>query len=121
MKLCYCRESWAFFTDQPLNKQWGDDWNNAPYEHNAGYPYSHDGEIITKVAWDGDFDLPGNNAYNSSYSVERINQGVIPWLVTSKWIKEPVVVINAGTSYEDFVRLIHEGGGNVYTKITGVK
>lgn len=29
----------AFFTTRPLAEQWGDDWNDAPYEHNAGRPY----------------------------------------------------------------------------------
>lgn len=37
--LCYVDGPWAYFTTQPLAKQWGDDWNDAPYEHNAGEPY----------------------------------------------------------------------------------
>ena len=37
--LCYVDEPWAYFTTQDLDKQWGDDWNDAPYEHNAGTPY----------------------------------------------------------------------------------
>jgi hypothetical protein len=37
--LCYLDENWAYFTTQDLDKQWGDDWNDAPYEHNAGPPY----------------------------------------------------------------------------------
>lgn len=37
--LCYVKEPWAYFTTQPLDKQWGDDWNDAPYEHNAEEPY----------------------------------------------------------------------------------
>ena len=32
------KEKWAFFTPM-FERQWGDDWNDAPYEHNAGYPY----------------------------------------------------------------------------------
>jgi hypothetical protein len=38
-KLCYVSGSFAWFTTQELSKQWGDDWNDAPYEHNAGSPY----------------------------------------------------------------------------------
>lgn len=38
-KLCYVKGSFAYFTTQELSKQWGDDWNDAPYEHNAGEPY----------------------------------------------------------------------------------
>lgn len=37
--LCYVEGCWAFFTTKPLSDQWGDDWNDAPYEHNAGRPY----------------------------------------------------------------------------------
>ena len=37
--LCYVRGAWAYFTTQPLEDQWGDDWDDAPYEHNAGSPY----------------------------------------------------------------------------------
>lgn len=38
-RLCYVEGDWAYFTTQPLDKQWGDDWDDAPYEHNAGEPY----------------------------------------------------------------------------------
>lgn len=38
-KLCYVEHNWAYFTTQELSKQWGDDWDDAPYEHNAGSPY----------------------------------------------------------------------------------
>ena len=41
MKLCYIdpHDRSAWFTSCELDKQWGDDWNDAPYEHNAGEPY----------------------------------------------------------------------------------
>lgn len=39
LRLCYIDGPWAFFTTQSLDKQWGDDWNDAPYEHNAGDPH----------------------------------------------------------------------------------
>lgn len=42
-KLCYIESSGsggtAYFTTNDLDRQWGDDWNDAPYEHNAGSPY----------------------------------------------------------------------------------
>ena len=38
-KLCYVDGPWAYFTTQDLKRQWGDDWNDAPYERNAGTPY----------------------------------------------------------------------------------
>ena len=108
--LYYCQNSGAYFTNKPLSEQCGDDWNDIPYEHNAGAPY---GEGIVKVAWDGPFKLPGEHCINSSYSVDRIKQGAVPWLVTASWHTE-FVSIPAGTSLEDFCKLIQKGGGNVY-------
>lgn len=37
--LCYIDGPWAYFTTQNLHKQWGDDWDDRPYECNAGSPY----------------------------------------------------------------------------------
>ena len=37
--LCYIEGPWAYFTTRPLADQCGDDWDDAPYEHNAGWPY----------------------------------------------------------------------------------
>ena len=39
LRLCYIDSKCAYFTSQEIDKQWGDDWNDAPYEHNAGEPY----------------------------------------------------------------------------------
>ncbi len=38
--LCYVDEPWAYFTPAALTDQWGDDWNDTPYEHNAEEPYT---------------------------------------------------------------------------------
>lgn len=32
-------ELYAFFTEVALADQWGDDWDDAPYEYNAEEPY----------------------------------------------------------------------------------
>lgn len=40
MRLCYVSGPFAYFTSKELSEQWGDDWNDAPYEHNAGEPYA---------------------------------------------------------------------------------
>ena len=36
------QEKYAYFTPISLDKQWGDDWNDTPFEHNAGIPYDND-------------------------------------------------------------------------------
>jgi hypothetical protein len=62
-KLCYvetCEDDavTCYFTTAPLNEQWGDDWNDTPFEHNAGTPYAPsiyhytDGTKGIKNDWD---------------------------------------------------------------------
>lgn len=152
--LCYVRSPWAYFTTRPLFEQWGDDWNDAPYEHNAGEPYdpcwhnepkylnnseskrgcipgtqiplpvgilcqckscvrdwNEDGTPkfkIIKVAFDSDLDSPCDFVLNSRYSVEQINAGAVAWLTGKD------IIIPAGTTLSEFIRLIRKAGGIIY-------
>lgn len=125
-KLCYIcnRSGFAYFTEIELKDQWGDDWNDAPYEHNAGHPYEyrfidkkHVPHKIIKVAWDGDYETPGQRSgSNSPWSVEGINRGAIAWLIPSDWesnVKETKPV-HAGDTLATFVDKIEGSGGAVY-------
>lgn len=123
--LCYVDGCWAYFTTQPLDEQWGDDWNDAPYEHNAGTPYcfsNHDKEegkdewIISNIVWDGPLETPAQKAHcNSFVSVEHINAGRVPWLQTDiKWHKGEQVAIWAGTTVSEFKRLVWLAGGRIF-------
>lgn len=120
--LCYCEEGWAWFTTCPLDKQWGDDWNDAPYEHNAGLPYEwatyRDVEPyeLVKVAWDGPFMLPGHEHLNSPFSVEAINRGDIAWL-RPDYYADFKIPIPAGTTLTSFIEIVKTAGGNVYRKV----
>lgn len=124
--LCYVIGAWAYFTSQPLDKQWGDDWNDAPYEHNAGHPYDPgpndlhpDGTpkwTVVQMVWDGPFELPCDHHLNSPYSVEQINAGAVAWLRTDSWCKEQVV-IPAGVTISEFVRLVKKAGGRVWKEV----
>jgi hypothetical protein len=120
LRLCYVSGQWAYFTSQELDKQWGDDWDDAPYEHNAGSPYGphRDDEAwdISQVAWEGPFTQPCDGHCNSPYSVQMINAGAVAWLRTEAWHKSPVV-IPAGTSLGDFIRLVQSAGGTVYLPV----
>lgn len=117
--LCYVESPWAFFTTQKLEDQWGDDWNDIPYEHNAGTPYTpipERGESweIIKVAYD-DADLltPDYGSWgNSPWSVEAINARQIPWLRTYQF----GTAIFAGTTLSEFKRIIGSIGGEVYVR-----
>jgi len=120
-KLCYIEVNFAYFTTQDLKDQLGDDWNDAPYEHNAGAPYEWNPKrdkdktawTITKVAFDGYFNTPETGRINSQYSVQDINRRVVPWLFNN------AVVIHAGVSIEEFKSLVLLGGGSVYEKTVG--
>lgn len=125
-KLCYVKNGKAWFTSN-FENQWGDDWDDAPYEHNAGEPYTEDykqeslgvengraiyPEIPMKTLY---FELPNYYLYepcdmclNSPYSVKDINQGAIAWIHT------PDFNINAGTTIEDFITIIEKFGGKLY-------
>ncbi|MEK6878861.1 MAG: hypothetical protein AABY22_04600 [Nanoarchaeota archaeon] len=136
-KLCYIQDNFAYFTTQDLDKQCGDDWDDAPYEHNAGTPYSpcwhrqseekkncqcdvclrdynEDGSPkwqIVKIAFDGDFSSPKDTCETS---VEEINNKLHPWL----WAGFPKDGIEskifAGVSFYEFDKFIRNNGGNIY-------
>lgn len=111
--LCLVDRNRAWFTTAPLDEQWGDDWNDAPYEHNAGRPYDHKGDI-TSVFFEGPFRQPGDSQLNSPYSVQRINEKQdIAWLRPSEFHNHDIH-IHAGTTLTDFVRRVRAAGGRVW-------
>lgn len=159
-KLCYINGSTAYFTTLSLDDQWGDDWDDAPYEHNAGTPYSpcwHNypasrnnpnakrglnpetkeplkvGELcrcsscvedwnedgtpryeIRKVMFETEMETPAEVAELSSrYSVQDINSGFTPWLVSPAW-SDKRICVRAGVSIDEFTRLIEQSGGEIY-------
>jgi hypothetical protein len=119
--LCYVKYGYAYFTTQPLEKQWGDDWDDAPYEHNAGDPYTpyKDGEQweIHKLAYEAPMETPAERANgNSAYSVEMVNGGAVAWLSTDSWCKTQVS-IRAGVTMPEFIELVQRSGGTVYAPL----
>ena len=114
--LCYIEGPWAFFTTQLLKNQWGDDWDDAPYEHNAGCLYGSDeGDWeIVKIAWDGPFITPNGGVMNSRYSVQSINRGDVAWLRQEGWHKGLACPIHAGTTLQEFRDRMISAGGMVY-------
>lgn len=87
-KLCYVKQkedypnlTILYFTNN-MKKQTGDDWDDAPYEHNSGEPYEHETDlfsIVVKTDW-REFITPCTGLLNSPYSVNDINEGMVPWL-----------------------------------------
>jgi hypothetical protein len=126
-KLCYIEKSFAYFTTEDLDKQWGDDWDDVPYEHNAGEPYApilqekvethwnEDGTPkweIMKIAFDcSKAETPAQMAFgNSKYSVQMINNKLIPWLT----ITDSSKALFAGASIDSFVEFIEDAGGEIF-------
>ena len=136
-KLCYIdKDNTAYFTTQDLNTQWGDDWDDRPYEHNAGIPYSplkhyHTDGSSTKVHddWNEDgtpkwelyklkfesdiLEKPSDYHWNSPYSVRDINAGVVAWL-RGELSDHTMIVIHAGTSIDEFKSKVRQAGGTIY-------
>ena len=116
-KLCYIDGQKAYFTSN-WEKQWGDDWNDRPYECNAGEPY---GEYIENNKC---VDIPQAALYFETgywterkpcdigrFSVEEINKGAVAWVATGEFC------IQAGTTMKDFINIILTNGGSIWKKI----
>lgn len=103
MKLCYFKDGSAYFYKGNIKEVWGDDWDDAPYEHNAGEPYIRNEEDWTIVKVDEELveqPYQYERKLNSSYSVEYINTGDVPWLIFNN------KKIYAGTELEDFLKIL---------------
>lgn len=120
MKLCYADEKFLWFTNTPIDKVWGDDWNDAPYEHNAGEPYSEFGPF-TKIAIDHGYDLPSEGMLNSNWSVEDINTGAVAWVRLRFWGGRKDICFSAGDELQDVLTRCEEAGIEVYVRKEGGK
>lgn len=137
-KLCYIENGTAYFTTQELSDQWGDDWDDVPYEYNAETPYepavrhymdgrreklegdwNEDGtpkwEIYRlKFELDYCYVTPAQQAgNNSAYSVEMINKGDTPWISGTSYDGKELNIF-AGTSIEEFKRQVRSVGGKIF-------
>lgn len=127
-KLCYVDGQKAWFTDN-FEKQWGDDWNDKPYECNAGEPYYHwyeeiphnppvykkeykEHKIELKTLYFETHDWAEQKPCDMGrFSVEDINKGTVAWVHTDKFN------ILAGTEMEEFIKIIKENGGKIYMEV----
>lgn len=117
-KLCYVDDNFAYFTNKSLTEQWGDDWDDAPYEHNAGTPYCDEKDQIFKIAIETDLRTPNDGYFNSPYSVQDINNGAAAWLY-DRWGKSGIA-IHAGCLVIDFIERIQQSGGKCYFEICNI-
>ena len=128
------QEYYAYFTPISLEEQWGDDWDDSPYECNAGEPYddivletktiesginvvtkTEEYEIlrvpfvVEKDSWRVKF--AEDWGYNSPFCVRDINAGAVAWIFArGDDGKSPknAVAVNAGISPAEFVDKIEK-------------
>jgi hypothetical protein len=116
-RLCFVRTPWAFLTRVPLDQQWGEYWERAPYQESAGDPYDDAPDQILKVAFDGPLFTPDAGRDGPARSVLDINAGRSPWLRTESYAGGPPLHIMAGVTLESFVISIELAGGCVYVPV----
>lgn len=119
-RLTFIDERNAWFCTDPATA-WGDDWNDAPHDCNAGLPYFDHGGDWYRVMFDpGNLELVGvqfGQAENKwgVLSVQEINEGAAPWLAEFDWRSGDLVnEVPAGVSVPEFVELLKESGGKVF-------
>ena len=118
------QEYYAYFTPVPLNKQWGDDWDDIPYEYNAEIPYDdvydENGERIEVeivrvpfyIPYDGGWSIRFPKDWggdNSPFCVRDINAGAVAWVFCHGGHRKSntdSVAIHAGCSPAEFVEKI---------------
>ena len=88
--LCFADNGFLYFTNKKAKYVRGDDWNDAPLEHNASEPYLDDVELYAIVETRQPFNdnrvltydeiMAESGVLNSEYSVDDVNtNGNIPW------------------------------------------
>lgn len=119
------QEYYAYFTPVSLDKQWGDDWDDTPYEYNAEEPYDDyygdkDERVETEIVkvpfyiprdgwrirfprdWGGD---------NSPFCVRDINAGAVAWIFcqgNERKSNSGSIAIQAGCSPAEFLEKINK-------------
>lgn len=109
-----------------LKSNGGDDWNDRPYECNAGEPYDSWSELIEdnedifkrkykhhsikhKILYFEVYDWTDQRPCDKGeYSVEDINKQAVAWVHTNEFN------ILAGTTYENFIDIIEKHRGKIY-------
>ena len=121
-QLCFVENGWAWFTPD-LEKETGNDWNDAPYQVHAGEPFgmahlSGESNPLTRVA----FHAPciEEACESGSFSVDQINNIHDKLPARVPWIKRTSNVsgdqrIYAGATLAEFLDVfVGEIGGKVY-------
>ena len=114
LKLCFVENNVAYFTNNP--NQWGDDWNDKPYECNAGFPYKDEGFELVSISFNSNYNYiePKEYFYSNKFSAEEINCKFIPWLIPEDVKYAPIF---AGESIKDFTKKIKNANGEILYRV----
>ena len=121
------QELYAYFTPLDLEEQWGDDWDDYPYEYNAETPYDSKYEEkdekgnwkeyeIIKVpfyvdSWKVYFPKEWGHSENSPFCVRDINAGAVAWIYYAGKdgkSSKGSVAIHAGVNPFEFINKIEK-------------
>lgn len=120
------QEYYAYFTPVSLDEQWGDDWDDYPYNENAGEPYdSSYKEKDANGEWKEyeiicvPFFLPSGVVYfakdwgydRGCFSVEDINAGAVAWIYYPSPLPKTskgALVIKAGDNPMEFIEKVEK-------------
>lgn len=90
---------------------WGDDWDDCPYEHNAGPVYEEfvAKKVVLHFPWGTKLIEPNYNTINSPYTKEMIKENKIPCCIICNYQDLHRVIekrwdYNLNTYYEDVVK-----------------
>ena len=89
---------------------WGDDWDDAPYEHNAGEVYQRYRQGYVEFTFPLKYSVceACNGYFNSPFSKEDMKNRKVPCLTIST---EPEIKIYFGDNIDEISKQIEEFGG----------
>jgi hypothetical protein len=108
-RLCIVRENFACFVSDYENVR-GDDWNDAPYDSNAGWPYKEFEQIEVYFDEGRCFHRPGASWSQQHYSLDKMREEKIPFIVCTGGGGN----IIPGMTLKAFIEIIKANGGAVY-------
>ena len=102
------------------NDYWGDDWNDAPYEHNAGRVYQEYIKGYVEFAFPLKYDIceACDGYFNSPFSKEDMINRKVPCLTIST---KPKIKIYFGDNIDEISKQIIELGGFKISEMGGGK
>lgn len=99
-----------YLGEDNCNDYWGDDWDDAPYEHNAGQVYKRYTQGYVEFVFPLKYSVceACNGYFNSPFSKEDMMNRKVPCLTIST---EPEIKIYFGDNIDEISKQITELGG----------